>query len=255
MGNRKDAGEVNLKTMAFGYDNLMADIIYLWSLQYYTDFSRDTRLPYLLHTYDVITDLDPQYIDAYMIGALIIVAEGQDMRAAIPLLNKATPERLPVARQVADRLLGEPRIGRVLIGAVQEEPPVWEARRQVGALVLDGCFATVHNMVVNQAALLGIPEFLVDFFNPGVFLISRLFYDFELVDVQDVIADVACPIFFIHEENDELVSREEVELLFSLATYPANQFWEVAGADHSQSYKTHPAEYIERVDAFLDALE
>jgi molybdenum cofactor cytidylyltransferase len=54
----------------------------------------------------------------------------------IPLLNKATPDRLESARQIADRLLGEPRIARVLIGAVREGPPVWEARRRVGAVVL-----------------------------------------------------------------------------------------------------------------------
>jgi molybdenum cofactor cytidylyltransferase len=54
----------------------------------------------------------------------------------VPLLNKATPELLPAARQIADRLLGEPRIARVLIGAVREEPPVWQTRRRVGAVVL-----------------------------------------------------------------------------------------------------------------------
>jgi molybdenum cofactor cytidylyltransferase len=54
----------------------------------------------------------------------------------IPLLNKVTPDRLPLAHQIADRLLGEPRIARVLIGAVREEPPVWEVRRRVGAVVL-----------------------------------------------------------------------------------------------------------------------
>lgn len=132
---------------------------------------------------------------------------------------------------------------------------VFASQNQVGALVLDGCFANVHDMVVNQAALMGIPEFLVHFFTPGVFLISRIFYDFELVDAQDVVADVSCPIFFIHEENDELISREEMQLLFALSAHPANQFWEVGDAEHSQSYKTHPAEYIERVDGFLSALE
>jgi pimeloyl-ACP methyl ester carboxylesterase len=132
---------------------------------------------------------------------------------------------------------------------------VFASQNQVGALVLDGCFANAYNMVVNQATQMGIPEFLVNSFTPGVFLMCRIFYGFELVNAEDVIADVACPIFFIHEENDELISLEEMQLLFDLSTNPANQFWEVPDAEHSQPYKTHPAEYIERVDGFFSALD
>jgi pimeloyl-ACP methyl ester carboxylesterase len=132
---------------------------------------------------------------------------------------------------------------------------IFASQNSVGALVLDGCFADVYDMVVNQAARMGIPEFLVDFFTPGILLASRIFYEFELVNAQDVVADVTCPIFFIHEENDELISLEEMQLLFELSTHPANEFWEVPDAEHSQSYKTHPAEYIDRVDGFFSGLE
>ncbi len=132
---------------------------------------------------------------------------------------------------------------------------IFASQNQVGALVLDGCFANVYNMVVNQAARMGIPEFLVDFFTPGVFMMCRIFYDFELVNAEDVTADVSCPIFFIHEEDDELISLEEMRLLFELSTHPANQFWEVPDAEHSQSYKTHPAEFMERVEGFFSALD
>jgi len=78
----------HVKQLTVGYDNVLADVIYIWSIQYYTDFTRETRYPYLLHTFDVITDLDPQFIDAYMIGALTIVAEGKDMERATRLLHK-----------------------------------------------------------------------------------------------------------------------------------------------------------------------
>jgi len=78
----------HLKQIALGYDNVLADAIYIWSIQYYTDFAREARYPFLLHTFDVITDLDPQYIDAYMIGALTIVAEGKDIERATRLLHK-----------------------------------------------------------------------------------------------------------------------------------------------------------------------
>jgi hypothetical protein len=78
----------HVKHLTLGYDNVLADIIYIWSIQYYTDFTRETRYPFLLHTFDLITDLDPQYIDAYTIGALTIVAEGKDMERATRLLHK-----------------------------------------------------------------------------------------------------------------------------------------------------------------------
>jgi hypothetical protein len=78
----------HIKQLTLGYDNVIADAIYIWSIQYYTDFTRETRYPYLLHTFDVITDLDPQFIDAYMVGALTIVAEGKDRERATRLLHK-----------------------------------------------------------------------------------------------------------------------------------------------------------------------
>jgi len=132
---------------------------------------------------------------------------------------------------------------------------IFASQNEVGALVLDGCFADVRDMVKNQAGLMGIPRFLVDFFIPGVFVVSHIFYDFEMVNAEDVVADVSCTIFFIHEENDELISLEEMELLFELSTNPANQFWEAPDAEHSQSYKTHPDEFMERVDGFFSGLD
>lgn len=78
----------HVKHLTVGYDNVLADMLYIWSIQHYTDFSREARYPFLLHTFDVITDLDPQFIDAYTIGALTIVAEGKDMDKATWLLHK-----------------------------------------------------------------------------------------------------------------------------------------------------------------------
>lgn len=128
---------------------------------------------------------------------------------------------------------------------------IFASQEDFGALVLDGCFADVYGMVVRQAQALGIPAFFVDFFYPGIFLAGKLIYSFELVNPIEVIAEVECPIFFIHEENDELITLQEMEELFALAPNPENQFWEVSDALHSESYNTHPVEYIEKVDAFF----
>jgi pimeloyl-ACP methyl ester carboxylesterase len=128
---------------------------------------------------------------------------------------------------------------------------IFASRNNIGVLVLDGCFATVHSMVNRQAVLLGIPEFLVNVFIPGVMVMSGAIYGYHPVDPVDVIADVTCPVFFIHEEYDEFISLQEMQRLFLVSGNPADRFWEVSGAQHSQSYKTQPVEYIKKVDAFL----
>ena len=61
-----------LKIMSLGNPGLAADVLYLWSIQYYSLFEPDERFPYLETIYNLITDLDPLYVDAYRIGALIM---------------------------------------------------------------------------------------------------------------------------------------------------------------------------------------
>lgn len=54
----------------------------------------------------------------------------------IPLFNKATPENLPLAREIVRFALTDHHIERALIGAVQQPEPVLEAHGRVGAIVL-----------------------------------------------------------------------------------------------------------------------
>ena len=76
----------------------------------------------------------------------------------------------------------------------------------IGAVVLDGCFATVRNMVTAQATTKGVPKSLLDFFYPGLSVAVKLFYGYTPIDPIDTIPNATCPILFIHEENDNLVS-------------------------------------------------
>src|SRR6267143_989568 len=47
-----------MKVMALGFDGLLADLIYLWSIQYYGNYDIQDRYDYLEHIYDeVITEL------------------------------------------------------------------------------------------------------------------------------------------------------------------------------------------------------
>ncbi|HEY7162440.1 MAG TPA: hypothetical protein VH815_14335 [Acidobacteriota bacterium] len=77
-----------LKPVSFGYYTLLSDFVYLWSIQYYGDPIFSPKMEYLKHTYDIITELDPYYIDAYQTGALFMFYEGRNPKAGLELLDK-----------------------------------------------------------------------------------------------------------------------------------------------------------------------
>ena len=78
-----------LKAAALGFDPILADALYLWSIQYYSNYRVQDRYRYLEHIYrDVITELDPHYIDPYLIGSMIMTAEAHEPEMALRLLDK-----------------------------------------------------------------------------------------------------------------------------------------------------------------------
>src|SRR3989454_5242845 len=84
-----------LRVMALGFDGLLADVLYLWSIQYYGNYDIRDRYDYLERIYDqVITELDPHYLDPYLIGALIMTTEARQPEMALRLLDKGV-ERNP----------------------------------------------------------------------------------------------------------------------------------------------------------------
>ncbi|HZM70534.1 MAG TPA: hypothetical protein VFB95_09215 [Candidatus Cryosericum sp.] len=86
-----------LKVVSLGFDGILADALYLWSIQYYSNYRIEDRYEYLEHIYkDIITELDPHYLDAYLTGALIMSAEARRPDLALALLDKGI-ERNPSA--------------------------------------------------------------------------------------------------------------------------------------------------------------
>lgn len=77
-----------LKFATFGYSSLLADLIYLWSIQYYSDYSVVDRFKYLDHIFSVIAELDHRYLDPYQIGALIALYEARDLDLALKILDR-----------------------------------------------------------------------------------------------------------------------------------------------------------------------
>lgn len=130
---------------------------------------------------------------------------------------------------------------------------IFASQENIGAVALDGCFATVDSMVTRQATTRGIPAFLVDSFIPGLRLIVRLFYGSVPQDPINVIPKIACPVFFIHEQNDDLTTTQETNELFAAAKNPADTIWEIPGALHSEGFKSDTVDYVNKVNAFFAA--
>lgn len=86
-----------LKVVSLGFDPILADALYLWSIQYYSNYRIEDRYTNLEHIYkDIITEIDPHYLDAYLTGALIMSAEARRPDLALALLDKGI-ERNPQA--------------------------------------------------------------------------------------------------------------------------------------------------------------
>jgi len=79
-----------LRLVSLGNQGLMADLLYIWSIQYYSQFALDEKFLYLETVFDLVTDLDPRYFDAYRIGALIMTLQ----RSGDPAQHKAAIARL-----------------------------------------------------------------------------------------------------------------------------------------------------------------
>src|SRR3972149_5776995 len=55
-----------LRAVSLGHPGLMADLFYLWAIQYYSDYERGDRYRYVEHVFgSVIGELDPHYVDPY----------------------------------------------------------------------------------------------------------------------------------------------------------------------------------------------
>jgi tetratricopeptide (TPR) repeat protein len=82
-----------LELVSLGNQGLLADALYLWSIQYYSKYQLHEQFLYLETVYELITDLDPLYQDAYRIGALIMQLPTTDVEthktAVICLYDKA----------------------------------------------------------------------------------------------------------------------------------------------------------------------
>jgi len=73
---------------SLGYESVLADLIYLWAIQYYSDKGIPDRYRNLDRIFGVIAELDPHYEDPYLTGALIAVYEARDLDLAFKMLDR-----------------------------------------------------------------------------------------------------------------------------------------------------------------------
>jgi len=76
-----------LAAASLGFRTTLANVIYLWSIQYYGHRRTPEGRRYIQHIYSVIADLNPAFIDAYTTGALIMASDMGDPGLAVELLD------------------------------------------------------------------------------------------------------------------------------------------------------------------------
>jgi len=79
----------NLRLMSLGNAPLAADLVYLWAIQYSSNYGAPDRFRFVEHVFGtVISGLDPRYIDPYWLGSMILTVEAGDLEAGLRILDK-----------------------------------------------------------------------------------------------------------------------------------------------------------------------
>ena len=61
-----------LQVASLGQKNFVSDLVFIWAVQFFDRYAQSVRDEYLFHTFDVITDLDPRFTEAYIFGDLFL---------------------------------------------------------------------------------------------------------------------------------------------------------------------------------------
>lgn len=83
-----------LKPACLGFDTLVADLCWMRTLQYYgLHRLTDHRYEGSQHLFTTVTELDPQYQSAYLLGAVVLAQDVGDTPAAMQLLARGMRAR------------------------------------------------------------------------------------------------------------------------------------------------------------------
>jgi hypothetical protein len=80
---------VAIEKASLGHQNTAADIAWLRAIQYYGEHKRSDRTFTMTgHIFDIITDLDPQFVNAYIFGGLVTAEDAGDVQRGVALMEK-----------------------------------------------------------------------------------------------------------------------------------------------------------------------
>lgn len=78
-----------LQEAALGYNEAVADIAWIRTIQYYGEHKKtDQRFDLMFHLCDVITDLDPKFEEPYVFGSFVLFTDAGRPRDGLRLLRK-----------------------------------------------------------------------------------------------------------------------------------------------------------------------
>lgn len=87
---------VLLKPIVCGFDNIVADLLWLRAIQYYGRHRQtDLMFGQVEHVFRTLTELDPHFIEAFRFGALVLVEDAQKPKEGYELLKsgiRSNPE-------------------------------------------------------------------------------------------------------------------------------------------------------------------
>jgi tetratricopeptide (TPR) repeat protein len=74
---------------SLGHTSTAADLAWLRAVQYYGEHKRsDRKFDMMGHIFEVITDLDPRFVNAYIFGGLTTAQDAKDVPRGIALMEK-----------------------------------------------------------------------------------------------------------------------------------------------------------------------
>jgi len=78
-----------VKLISLGYDMVMADFLWLRAIQAFGGhFMSDKDYSNVINLFNVITDLNPYFVDAYLFGDTVVGEESGDFRKGLALIDK-----------------------------------------------------------------------------------------------------------------------------------------------------------------------
>ncbi|MBM3311893.1 MAG: hypothetical protein FJY80_10335 [Candidatus Aminicenantes bacterium] len=76
-----------LRAATFGYPSFLADILFVWAIQYYGNPSIPDKFERFEHIFSVIAELDPRWIDPYEVAAVIALEDARDVPLALKMFD------------------------------------------------------------------------------------------------------------------------------------------------------------------------